>query len=82
MCAEQQHMSKIVASAKPSENRALLGRIFTYLVPYLPVTPTFLVLFVILAVFAVMNGLLDAVLLLNFVTIILEWFSLKKTALA
>jgi hypothetical protein len=28
----------------------------TYLVPYLPVTPTFLVLFVILADVAVMNG--------------------------
>lgn len=28
----------------------------TYLVPYFPVTPTFLVLFVILAVVAVMNG--------------------------
>lgn len=30
--------------------------LITYLVPYLPVTPTFLVLFVILAEFAVIDG--------------------------
>lgn len=35
------------------------GGLDTYLVPYLPVTPTFLVLFVIFAVVAGMNGLGD-----------------------
>ncbi len=36
-----------------------LSRLIAYLVPYLPVTPTFLVLFVIFAVVAVMNGVID-----------------------
>ena len=43
-------MSKIFDSSAPGDNRVLSERISTYLVPYLPVTPTFFVLFVILAV--------------------------------
>jgi hypothetical protein len=40
----------------PVETRVRWKGANTYLVPYLPVTPTFLVLFVILAEVAVMNG--------------------------
>lgn len=52
---------EISCAVRPPTNCAerILLTVITYLVPYLPVTPTFLVLFVILAEVAVMNDLLD-----------------------
>ena len=49
-------ISKCVLQAARKGNPARPSRFVTYLVPYFPVTPTFLVLFVILAEVAVMNG--------------------------
>jgi len=48
--------SKLCFWLRANTARRAESRFVTYLVPYFPVTPTFLVLFVILAEVAVMNG--------------------------